>query len=267
MGRLSGKVAIVTGAGTGLGRACMELFAREGATVVGAGRRPEPLEEVREAVASLGGVAHVIPGDLSDESSCQKVVATALDEFGKVDVLINNAAMGGNTYLESREGGMSAIGETPTEHWHELISNNLDSAFYMVKAVLPSMRAARSGSIVHISSDSAIRGIPIAHAYASLKAAILSLSRQMAVTYGPENIRTNCICPGVMDTPMMVGSPLMKVLDESNPSRSRFRYTPLGRAARPEEIAHGCLFLASDEASYVNGATLVIDGGGLSCPA
>jgi NAD(P)-dependent dehydrogenase (short-subunit alcohol dehydrogenase family) len=203
--------------------------------------------------------------DVSDEGEVKSVIERVAESYGRIDILINNAGMGGAMYRALREGGMEAIAETPTEHWHELIHNNLDSAFYMCKAVLPIMTAQGGGAIVNISSTAAVRGIPGAHAYAVTKAGIQIMTRSMAVRYGRDNIRVNCVCPGTTDTPMMAGSPSMDPLRHDNPAR--FDYNPLGRAGTPEEIAYGCLFLASDEASYINGVVLPIDGGVLSSPA
>jgi len=264
MGRLDGKVTLITGAGTGMGRACMEIFAREGATVVGLGRRQQPLDEVFDAVLTAGGKGAVFSADLSDPAAAQESVDRTVREFGRLDGLVNAAAMGGNAYRQLREGGMNAIAETPAEHWHELMRNNLDSVFYMCKAAVPVMRSAGGGSIVNISSISAVQGLPGAHAYAVAKAGIQNMSRQMAVSYGRYGIRTNTVCPGGTDTPMMVGSPFMESVRPDNPDR--FNHNPMGRAGTPDEMAYGCLFLVSDEASYVNGATLVIDGGQLACP-
>lgn len=264
MPRMDGKIALITGAGTGIGRSCMEIFAREGALVVGVGRRQAPLDEVCAAVASAGGKGAVIAADLGEERACQSVMEQAIDRHGRVDALVNCAAMGGNAYRTLRAGGMNAIAETPTEHWHELMRNNLDSAYFMCKAAVAAMREGGGGSIVNLASTSAIRGLAVAHAYAVAKAGVLNMTRQMAAAYGRDNIRTNCVSPGTTDTPMMVGSPFMALVDPGNPDR--FSHNPLGRAAQPSEIAYGCLFLASDEASYVNGANLVIDGGILACP-
>lgn len=265
MKRLDGKIAIIAGAGSGMGRACMEVFAREGAIVVGVGRRTAPLDEVMDGVRASGAAGMVMSADLSREDAATQVVEATIREFGTPNILINSAAMGGNAYRQLRDGGMNSLAETPVEHWHELIANNLDSAFFLARAAVPVMRDAGGGAIVNISSTSAVEAITVAHAYAVAKAGVITMSRQMAVTYGRFGIRTNCVLPGPTDTPMMVGSPFMKLLAEDNPQR--FDHNPLGRACRPEEIAYGCLFLASDEASYVNGAALVIDGGTLSSPA
>ncbi|MET0143643.1 MAG: SDR family oxidoreductase [Ilumatobacteraceae bacterium] len=264
MDRLQGKVALITGAGTGMGRSCMQIFAREGAKVVGSGRRPAPLEETKELVEAEGFEAEVVQADVSVESECEALVAKAKERFGRVDILVNNAGMGGNAYRQLRAGGMEAIAETPTEHWNELMHNNLDSVFFMCKAVVPLMREQGGGSIVNISSISATRALQVAHAYAVTKSGIQNLTRSMAVRYGREGIRSNCVCPGATDTPMMDGSPSMLVLAEDNPDR--FTHNPMGRAGTPDEMAYGCLYLASDEASYVNGVVLSIDGGALSCP-
>jgi NAD(P)-dependent dehydrogenase (short-subunit alcohol dehydrogenase family) len=247
-----------------MGRACMELFAREGATVVGSGRRPEPLEETRRLVESAGGTVAVLQADVSDEAQAHGLVDTAVERFGRVDVVVNNAGMGGAAYRMLRDGGMEAIADTPTEHWHELQRNNLDSVFFMCTAAVAAMRTSGGGAIVNVSSISATRGMQTAHAYAVMKAGIENMTRQMAVRYAREGIRTNCISPGSTDTPMMAGSPVMSLLSEDNPDR--FSLNPMGRAGTPQEMAYGCLFLASDEASYVNGIVLPIDGGSLACP-
>ena len=136
--------------------------------------------------------------------------------------------------------------------------------YYLCHAAVNVMRGQGGGSIVNIGSMAAVRGFPAYHAYAVTKAGIHTLTRSMAVRYGRDNIRTNCIAPGTTDTPMMAGSASMANLDPANPDR--YSFNPMGRAGTPEEMAYGCLFLASDEASYVNGVVLAIDGGALSCP-
>lgn len=264
MGRLDGKTTLIAGGGTGMGRACALLFAEHGAKVVIAGRRPGTLAEVRCAIETAGGTCVDVVADVSIEDECARLVDRTVVTFGRLDVLVNAAAMGGNAYRESRPGGMEALGETPSEHWHELITNNLDSVYYLCKHALGVMRPRNRGSIINFGSVSAVHGGPQAHAYAVVKGGIHTMTRQLATRYAREGIRTNCICPGPVDTPMMVGSPSISRLAPDR--EDRFTHNPMGRPGQPEEIAYGALFLASDEASYVNGAVLPIDGGALSCP-
>jgi len=264
MDRLPGKVALITGAGTGMGRSCARLFAAHGARVIGVGRRIEPLRETEELVHRSGGKAEVIACDVSREADARDLVDDVALRHGRLDILVNAAAMGGSAYGSVRSGGVDSIAETPVEHWHELLRNNLDSVFYLCHAAVPVMRGQGGGSIVNVGSMAVVRGFPAYHAYAVSKAGIHTLTRSMAVRYGRDNIRTNCISPGTIDTPMMAGSASMSNLDPGNPDR--YNFNPMGRAGTPEEMAYGCLFLASDEASYVNGAVLAIDGGALSCP-
>jgi NAD(P)-dependent dehydrogenase (short-subunit alcohol dehydrogenase family) len=264
MNRLAGKVALITGAGTGMGRSCVRLFAAEGARVVGVGRRLEPLLETAALVKESGGEAEVISCDLSSEDEARALIEDIGTRYGRLDVLVNAAAMGGSAYGAMRSGGVDSIAETPSDHWHELLRNNLDSVFYLCHASVDVMRRQGGGSIVNIGSMAAVRGFPAYHAYAVSKAGIHTLTRSMAVRYGRDNIRTNCIAPGTTDTPMMAGSASMANLDPSN--ADRYSFNPMGRAGTPDEMAYGCLFLASDEASYINGVVLAIDGGALSCP-
>ena len=259
MGRLDGKVALITGAGSGVGQATVKLFVDEGATVIGTGRSPEKLEATRELV---GGRATLIEGDVSSEESVQSLIDHTVSAHGSLDILVNNAGIGGASYRLLREGGMGGIAETPSEHFDELMHNNLYSVFFACKAAIAQMRKQGGGSIVNVSSVSAQKGMAIAHAYAATKAGIENLTRQMGHLYAREGIRTNCICPGTIDTPMMEASPVMSMFSPDNPDR--FALNPMGRAGSPEEMAHGILFLASDDASYVNGVVLPIDGGSLA---
>jgi meso-butanediol dehydrogenase / (S,S)-butanediol dehydrogenase / diacetyl reductase len=265
MSRLAGKVALITGGGSGMGRSCMEIFAREGATVVGLGRRPEPLDEVCEAVRAAGGTASGISCDIADEAAVEAAVDAVLGEHGRVDALVNCAGIGGNSYRTLRDGGMNPLGELPTEFWDEMVRNNLFSAFYLSRRMVNEMRKAGGGSIVHVTSTAAVEGFEGAHGYAVAKAGVANMCRQMARAYGRFGIRTNCVVPGYTDTPMMEGTPLRAMVAEDNPAR--FEKIAMGRAAHPDEIAYGCLFMACDESSYVNGASLVIDGGWLCCPS
>jgi NAD(P)-dependent dehydrogenase (short-subunit alcohol dehydrogenase family) len=265
MSRLADKVALITGAGSGMGRSCMEIFAREGATVVGIGRRREPLEEACEAVGAAGGTASWISCDIADEAMVDATVDRVIAEHGRIDSLVNCAGIGGNAYRTSRPGGMNPLADLPTEFWDELLRNNLFSAFYLSRRAVNEMRAAGGGSIVHVTSTAAVEGFEGAHGYAVAKAGVANMCRQMARAYGRFGIRTNCIVPGYTDTPMMVDTPLAAMVAEDNPAR--FEKIAMGRAAHPDEIAYGCLFMACEESSYVNGASLVIDGGWLCCPS
>ena len=262
--RLAGKVALITGAGTGMGRSCVRLFAANGARVIGVGRRMDRLAQTAELVKAEGAEVEVMACDVSSEALVRDLVEDISRRYGRLDVLVNAAAMGGSAYGAIRQGGVDSIAETPSEHWHELLRNNLDSVFYLCQAAVDVMRRQGGGSIVNIGSMAVVRGFPAYHAYAVSKAGIHTLTRSMAVRYGRDNIRTNCIAPGTTDTPMMAGSASMANLDPGNPDR--YSFNPMGRAGTPDEMAYGCLFLASDEASYINGVVLAIDGGALACP-
>jgi NAD(P)-dependent dehydrogenase (short-subunit alcohol dehydrogenase family) len=265
MDRLTGKTALITGAGSGMGRSCLRIFAQEGARVLGLGRRLQLLEEARSTTYGAAGAAEVMRADISVEADLDAAVSRALEIYGRIDVVVNAAGLGGNSYRMARPGGMDSLAETPKELWAELMRSNLDAVYYLCKRVIPIMREHGGGSIINVSSNSATKALPSAHAYAATKAAVQSLTRSMAVRYGPEGIRSNCVSPGVTETPMMEGSPVIDLLRSQSPDR--FSLVPMGRPGSPDDIAYACLFLASDEASYVNGVVLPVDGGLLSCPA
>jgi NAD(P)-dependent dehydrogenase (short-subunit alcohol dehydrogenase family) len=255
-GRLAGKVAIITGASSGIGRAAMELFGHEGAKVVGVARTESKLNEGLDAVKSTGGEGIVIPVDLEDTSSQERVVKSALDEFGQVDVLINSAGVGWQ-YGIDHPGTMAAIHETSLESWRDIIGGiDLEGYFLMIRATLPRMLEQGRGSIVNVSSMAGVTGLYDAHAYTAAKGAITNLTRSMAIAYAKQGVRTNTVCPGFVDTPMI--APVIGVFDDQDTANA---LTPMGRAGRPEEIANALLFFASDESSYCNGSVLLVDGG------
>ena len=254
-GRLDGKVAIVTGASTGIGRAIFEMFAAAGAFVVGASRTQSKLDEARAAVEAAGGKGTVVSADLSKDEDAGKVVAAAAAEAGGVDVVVNNAGVG-YSYKEIRPKSMEPIADTPAEEWDHVMGINLNSVAYVARHAIPELRKRGGGSIINVASIWGLGGAADAHAYTAAKGAIINLSRSMAVAYGPEGIRTNALCPGFIDTPMI--APVVDALNEPSYAPT---WNPLGRTGRPEEIAYGALWLASDESSYCNGSTFVIDGG------
>jgi meso-butanediol dehydrogenase / (S,S)-butanediol dehydrogenase / diacetyl reductase len=248
--RLEQKVAIITGGGTGIGAAVARRFAAEGASVLVMGRRREPIEEVAREV---GGVA--VPGDAADPANVEGVVATALDRFGHLDVVVANAGVG--------YGGRA--GDVGDELWRHTIEINLTAPLLLVRAALPAMVERRAGSILLVSSISAFVTSTESAAYDASKAALVALARSLAVDYGPLGIRANSVCPGWVRTPMADES-----MDELAAARGISREEayrlataniPLRRAAEPDEIAACCLFLASDESSFVTGAALIVDGG------
>ena len=255
-GRLAGKVAIITGASSGIGHACMEIFGREGATVVGAARTESKLQEALDSAKAAGGDGMIIPADLEDTSSQERIVQAAVDAYGHVDVLVNNAGVGWQ-YGIDHPGTMAGIHEASLDNWRDIIGGvDLEGYFLMIRAALPRMLEQGNGSIVNVSSMAGVTGLYDAHAYTAAKGAITNLTRSMAISYAKQGVRTNTVCPGFVDTPMI--APVINVFDDEATSAA---LTPMARPAQPEEIANAILFLASDDASYCNGAVLMVDGG------
>jgi meso-butanediol dehydrogenase/(S,S)-butanediol dehydrogenase/diacetyl reductase len=251
--RLENKVAIVSGGGTGIGAATARVFAREGAKVVVTGRRAEPLEAV---AAEIDGRA--VAGDTSDDDHVRAAVAAARDAFGGLDVVVANAGLG--------FGGAAA--DVDDERWQRTLDVNLTGAFRLARAAIPSLVERGGGSIVLVSSVSALVSGTDGAAYVTSKAALLGLARSIAVDYGPSGIRANALCPGWVETPMGDGSMESLMTKHGISLGDAYRlvtqHIPLRRPATADEIAACCLFLASDESSIVTGTTLVADGGGLA---
>jgi meso-butanediol dehydrogenase / (S,S)-butanediol dehydrogenase / diacetyl reductase len=248
--RFEGKVAIVSGGGTGIGAATAALFAREGASVAITGRRSEPLAKV----ASETG-ATAIPGDTSSAEAVGSTVATTVERLGGLDIVVANAGIG--------FGG--AVGEVADENWRRTLDVNLTGAMLLVRAALPHLVSRPGASIVLVSSVSGLVASPRSAAYEVSKAGLLALMRSVAVDYGPLGIRCNAVCPGWIHTPMgdaavdEIATERGISLDEAYAAVNE--PVPLRRAGTPGEVATCCAFLASDEASYVNGAALTVDGG------
>ena len=254
-GRVQDKVAIITGAGTGIGRACFELFAREGASVVGVARTQSNLDDALAAVTQAGGRGRVLARDLSRAESAEEIVADTLAAYGRIDILVHSASVGWS-WGEKSPGSMSPLAETPVEKWQEVIGLNLNAAAYIDRAVLIQMLKQGQGSIVNVASISGLFGMPTAHTYCAAKGGVINLTRALAITYAKQGVRVNAVCPGYTDTPMI--APVMNLFDDDAVATS---LVPMARAGTPLEMAYGCLYLASDEASYCNGTVLVIDGG------
>jgi len=248
--RLEGKVAIVTGGGTGIGAATARRFAAEGAHVVVTGRRPAPIGAIAD---EIGGLA--VAGDAVDAAHARAAVEAATRSFGGLDVVVANAGLG--------FGGTA--GEVQEETWRRTLDVNVTGPLLLVRAALPTLLERGGGSIILVSSVSGLVSSPASAAYVTSKTALLGLARSLAVDYGSRGVRTNALCPGWVETPMgdeamdEVAGPLGISRDEAY--RLVTEHVPLGRAATAEEIAACCLFLASDDSSIVNGAALVADGG------
>lgn len=251
-GRLAGKIALITGAGTGVGRACMARFAEEGATVFGVGRTLATLEE---SLTAAGGNGAVHVADLSRPEDAEAAAQAAIAKYGRIDILVHAAGVG-YSWAEKSPGSMNDVATTTPDKWREVIGINLDGFYHAAHAVLPGMIARKSGAIVAVASISGLQGLPVAHAYCAAKAGIINLVRAMCVAYAKDNIRTNCIAPGFIDTPMVAS--VLNVFDDPAVAE---QIAPMARPGSPIEMANGCLYLASDEASYCNGSVLVIDGG------
>lgn len=245
--RLQGKVALITGAGSGIGRACAVAFAREGARVALAGRRRKPLEVTAR---QIGKSALVVPGDVRKKSDTTRMVAQTVKRFGGLHILVNDAGV-------LIPGTAESLSEA---QWDETFDTNVRGLWLLSRAALPQMRKAGGGSILNISSVLGLVGARARVAYAASKGAVTLLTKSMALDHAAENIRVNCICPGIVETEM-VADFIRKAPDPEAARRARVGLHPLSRFGRPEDIAVLAVYLASDESAWVTGAALPVDGG------
>lgn len=255
MGRMDGKVVIVTGAGTGVGRAAMRLFAAEGAKVLGISRTLSNLEQTLAMVKADGGEGRIVAADLSDDAACQRVVKATIEAYGRIDSLVHSAGVG-YSWGDRSPGTMADVINTTPAAWHEVLSINLDACFYMCRHVIPEFLKQGKGNIVNVASISGYQGLASAHTYTAAKGAMINLTRSLCVAYAAQGVRANCIAPGFIATPMVAS--VMNLFDDPEIAE---RITPMKRPGTAEEMAYGCLYLASDESSYCNGTVLTIDGG------
>jgi len=255
MGRLAGKVALITGSGSGMGKAAAILFAREGAKVVNVGRRAELLEETVKAIKEAGGETIAVSADVSKGEDVRKMIKAAVDTYGRLDILCNHAAI-----LHKP----APLTEQPEETWDLVIDINLKGVFLGMKYAIPHMIKQGSGVIVNTTSAQGLVGVPNLSPYAATKGGIIALTRTAAIEYASYNIRINCIAIGMVKTPMMLGlvaelppdSVEVKAMNEMAK-----QLIPLGRMAEADEIAPAMLFLASDDSLYMTGSVMVVDGG------
>ena len=252
-GQLNGKVALVTGGASGIGRATALLFAQEGASVAIADLNQQAGDAVVQEIVHHGGRGFFQTADVTKLAACERVVANTLRELGAIHVLFNNAGIIRRaTVLELNEAD-----------WDRVMAVNVKSIFLMSRQVIPIMEKAGGGSIINMASGWGLAGGPKAAVYCASKGAVVLLTKAMAIDHGPQSIRVNCICPGDTDTTMLrdeaqqLGESIEHFLAES-------ARRPLGRVGKPEEIARAALYLASDGASFVTGTALVVDGGGLA---
>ncbi|MBI1923006.1 glucose 1-dehydrogenase [Candidatus Poribacteria bacterium] len=249
--RVKDKVAIITGSGSGIGRATSQLFAEEGAKVVVADINLEGANETVRLIRETGGEAVSVEGDVSKEAGAQKIADAALAAFGKIDILVNNAA----AFVFGR------VEDATEEDWDRVLGTNVKGLAFCVKAVLPAMKSGGGGAIVNIASISALIAQADYVPYNTSKSAVLNFTRCLAMDLASFNIRVNAVCPGVIHTPALEG--VMKTmnftLEDANEYWGKLCF--LKRLGQPREIAHVILFLASDDASFVTGHALVADGG------
>lgn len=243
--RLQGKVAFVTGAGTGIGAATAIRFAQEGATVVICGRRKEPLDAVVAQITAAGGRAEAVQADVSDEAGFTAALEAAAQRHGRFDILVNNAM----AY------SWGAIEATSTADWHSNFSTSVDGTFWGTRTAMKLMKE-RGGAIINVSSICGLLGTAWMSGYSAAKAAIINFSRAAAAEGAPSGIRVNVVIPAVVETPATAGM----LADEASRQNTE-KLIPMGRVGQPQELANAILFLASDEASYITGAALPVDGG------
>jgi meso-butanediol dehydrogenase/(S,S)-butanediol dehydrogenase/diacetyl reductase len=241
--RLKDKTAIITGGGSGIGLATARAFCKEGAKVILFGRRKEKLVS---AADELGDSALIVQGDMTHNDDLDKLINKTLKNFKGIDILVNSAGLFNGAPLH----------EISDSHWDEMMDINIRSVFQLTRRILPTMMAQKNGSIVHISSIAGLIALPGVAAYNVSKGALNQFSRSIAVEYGSYGIRSNSICPGLIETDMTAD--LMK---DASLMQEWSKEYPIGRFGKPEDVASACLFLASDESSFITGTVLPVDGG------
>jgi NAD(P)-dependent dehydrogenase (short-subunit alcohol dehydrogenase family) len=258
--KLAGKVAVITGGGTGIGKATALLLARNGADVVVAARRVEPLEQTAEEIRGLGSKSLAISTDITDSGQVDAMAEKVMSEFGKIDILVNNSGI-------VRSGPRTrVIWETSDDEWHLHMDTNLTGAFFCSRAVVKHMVEQKSGKIVNIASEAGARGAFDWYMYPAAKAGVVELTRSLALTYARHNIQANCIHPGMIDTheyqpappPGAAPNPTMG-LDPNH-----FDPIPIGHFGQPLDIARMVLFLVAEASDYVTGGLFNVDGGRLA---
>ncbi len=249
--RLDGKVALITGAGSGIGQAAAIAFAREGAKVAVCDVRPERVDQTLAAITDSGGTAIGIVADVSKAADAQHMVAATVEKFGLLNVLYNNAAI----YLPGR--GDAPVADLDEDVYDRILAVNLKGVYLASKYGIPEMIRAGGGSVINTSSIGGTRGSRTNHAYSMAKGGVIALTLSIAATYGDRRIRANAIAPGGIDTPMIRGT----TATTPQGQQAMLPHLPLGRLGRADEVARLALFLASDESSYVTGTVQIIDGG------
>ncbi len=242
--RLAGKVAIITGGGSGIGKAIAMAFVHEGAKVVIAGRDSKKLD--RAAAREIGADCLAVSADVSNAGSVEKLVSATLDRFKQINVLVNNAAV-------LLPGTAESLSE---EDFDQTFDINVKGLWLMSRSVLPHMRKAGGGSIVNIGSVLSMVGARNRVAYASSKGAVMAMTKAMALDHAAENIRVNCIAPGIVETEMVA-----RFSTDENARKQRVALHPMGRFGQPAEIASAAVFLASDESAWTTGSVVTVDGG------
>jgi NAD(P)-dependent dehydrogenase (short-subunit alcohol dehydrogenase family) len=250
--QLAGKVALITGGASGIGRSTALLFAREGAGIVLADVNADAGQQVADEIAEHGGRVLFGVVDVTSTARCQKLVELAIHEFGRVDILFNNAGI----------IRRATVLDLPEEDWDRVMAVNVKSIFLLSREVIPHMEKQGAGSIINTSSGWGLAGGAKAAVYCASKGAVVLLTKAMAIDHGPR-IRVNCICPGDTDT-RMLRAEAAQLGEEPGRFLADAAKRPLGRVGSPEEIAQAVLYLASDASSYVTGISLVVDGGGLA---
>jgi NAD(P)-dependent dehydrogenase (short-subunit alcohol dehydrogenase family) len=247
--RLQGKVALITGAGSGIGREASLLWASEGASIVAADIERTSAQHTADAVQAAGGGAVAVQADVARPQDCERMIAAAESEFGKLNILFNNAGI-----MHSQDDDAVSTDEAV---WDVTMNINAKGVFFGCKYGIPALRRAGGGAIVNTASFVAVLGAATPQgAYTASKGAVLALTRELAVVHARENIRVNALCPGPLKTEM-----LMKFLDTDEKKRRRLVHIPIGRFGEAKEIARAALFLVSDDASYVTGTAFLVDGG------